>query len=221
VNKVRVREIFKRINKKNPISGHEWTEHSPTTGYEVVGPCGLKVSTVPKRLPTLLPRNNRRFTTSSLIYYNKEKEMPKNDVREALPDFTWWLRMAEELAGKPLHGLSVDLDFPPVDLEKEETILIHDLENEFPMALGFRMSFMILKKGWRDGEYDLPSKVMDAITDLLEGMDKVFCAAIRIKYPRCSALGLRMNDGKIAVVSYPSKMPNVNEILSKALSLKI
>ena len=37
----RVRETFKRIDHKNPISGHEWSTHGPTTGYEVVGPCGV------------------------------------------------------------------------------------------------------------------------------------------------------------------------------------
>ena len=41
-NCVRVREVFKRIYKKNYLSGHEWTEHGPTTGYEVVGPSGVE-----------------------------------------------------------------------------------------------------------------------------------------------------------------------------------
>lgn len=38
--KYRIREIFKLIHKQNKISGHEWHEHGPTTGYEVVGPTG-------------------------------------------------------------------------------------------------------------------------------------------------------------------------------------
>ena len=38
---VRVRAIQKRIDKKNPISGHEWTEYGPVTGYQVVGPLGV------------------------------------------------------------------------------------------------------------------------------------------------------------------------------------
>jgi len=38
---VRIRSVFKKINKKNPISGHEWTEHGETTEYEVVGKCGV------------------------------------------------------------------------------------------------------------------------------------------------------------------------------------
>ena len=38
---VRVRAIQKRIDKRNPISGHEWTEYGPVTGYEVVGPLGV------------------------------------------------------------------------------------------------------------------------------------------------------------------------------------
>ena len=38
---VRIREVFKTIDRRNPISGHEWTEHGPTTGYEVVGPFGV------------------------------------------------------------------------------------------------------------------------------------------------------------------------------------
>ncbi len=40
--KVRIREVFKLIHKKSPLSGHEWTEHGPTFGYEVVGPCGVE-----------------------------------------------------------------------------------------------------------------------------------------------------------------------------------
>jgi hypothetical protein len=38
---VAIREIFKNIDRKNPISGHEWTEHGPTTGYEIAGPFGV------------------------------------------------------------------------------------------------------------------------------------------------------------------------------------
>ena len=37
---VRIREVFKLVNCKNKLSGHEWTEPGPTTGYEVVGPFG-------------------------------------------------------------------------------------------------------------------------------------------------------------------------------------
>jgi hypothetical protein len=40
-NKTRVREVYKRINKRNPNSGHEWTEPGPTTEYEVVGRIGV------------------------------------------------------------------------------------------------------------------------------------------------------------------------------------
>jgi len=36
-NPVRITEVFKRINKHNPISGHSWTEHGETTGYEISG----------------------------------------------------------------------------------------------------------------------------------------------------------------------------------------
>ena len=36
-----IRERFKLVNKRNPISGHRWTEHGPTTGYRVVGPTGV------------------------------------------------------------------------------------------------------------------------------------------------------------------------------------
>ena len=39
--KLRIRERFKLINKKSPVSGHEWFEHGPTTGYEVIGPTGV------------------------------------------------------------------------------------------------------------------------------------------------------------------------------------
>ena len=38
---IRIRERYKLINKKNPVSGHEWFEHGPTTGYEVAGPTGV------------------------------------------------------------------------------------------------------------------------------------------------------------------------------------
>ena len=37
---IRIRENYKLIDCKNPISGHEWTEHGPTTSYSVVGPFG-------------------------------------------------------------------------------------------------------------------------------------------------------------------------------------
>lgn len=36
----RIRENFECINRKNPISGHEWAEHGVTTSYSVVGPTG-------------------------------------------------------------------------------------------------------------------------------------------------------------------------------------
>ena len=39
--KVIIREVFKLIPKHNPISGHRWHEHGPTTAYLVVGPYGV------------------------------------------------------------------------------------------------------------------------------------------------------------------------------------
>lgn len=36
-----IRERFKVIIKRNPISGHKWFDYGPTTGYEVVGPTGV------------------------------------------------------------------------------------------------------------------------------------------------------------------------------------
>lgn len=41
MSQVRIREVFRRIEKHNPISGHSWIEHGPTTAYEVVGPTGV------------------------------------------------------------------------------------------------------------------------------------------------------------------------------------
>lgn len=41
IPQVRVRAIQKKLDKKNPVSGHEWTEYGPITGYEVVGPLGV------------------------------------------------------------------------------------------------------------------------------------------------------------------------------------
>ena len=38
---VRIRENAKRIEHKNELSGHSWSTYGKTTGYEVVGPCGL------------------------------------------------------------------------------------------------------------------------------------------------------------------------------------
>jgi hypothetical protein len=38
---IRVREVYRRIDCHNPVSGHRWTEHGPTTGYEVVGATGV------------------------------------------------------------------------------------------------------------------------------------------------------------------------------------
>jgi len=38
---VKIREIFKRIHKKNPISGFEWIEHGETKKYHVIGASGL------------------------------------------------------------------------------------------------------------------------------------------------------------------------------------
>ena len=36
----RIRENFARIDRGNPVSGHAWTEHGPTTSWSVVGPAG-------------------------------------------------------------------------------------------------------------------------------------------------------------------------------------
>ena len=33
---LRIRDRFKITVKRNPVSGHEWIEHGPTTGYEIV-----------------------------------------------------------------------------------------------------------------------------------------------------------------------------------------
>lgn len=38
---VRVSEVRKCTWVKNPISGHEWREWGPVTGWEVYGPLGL------------------------------------------------------------------------------------------------------------------------------------------------------------------------------------
>ena len=37
---VRLVEVFKTVEKRNPISGHRWTEHGETIAYEVVTPGG-------------------------------------------------------------------------------------------------------------------------------------------------------------------------------------
>jgi len=37
---LRIREVFKLIEHHNPLSGHHWHTHGPTTSYEVVGPLG-------------------------------------------------------------------------------------------------------------------------------------------------------------------------------------
>lgn len=38
---IRVRAVRKTQWKKNPVSGHEWPEYGPATGWEVVGPLGV------------------------------------------------------------------------------------------------------------------------------------------------------------------------------------
>ena len=38
---VQIREIFRLVNMENPVSGHRWTEHGPTTGYQVIGAVGV------------------------------------------------------------------------------------------------------------------------------------------------------------------------------------
>uniref|UniRef100_A0A6M3M5V1 Uncharacterized protein n=1 Tax=viral metagenome TaxID=1070528 RepID=A0A6M3M5V1_9ZZZZ len=38
---VRVTTIQRRIDHRNPISGHEWHTYGPVTGYEVRGPLGV------------------------------------------------------------------------------------------------------------------------------------------------------------------------------------
>ena len=38
---VRIREVYKRIDHYNPLSGHRWTTAGPTTGYEVIGAVGV------------------------------------------------------------------------------------------------------------------------------------------------------------------------------------
>lgn len=37
---IRVSEIRKRTWHRNPLSGHEWPEYGPVTGWEVSGPHG-------------------------------------------------------------------------------------------------------------------------------------------------------------------------------------
>ncbi len=39
--KVLIREHFDRFAKKNPVSGHKWTEYGPTTSYQVIGAVGV------------------------------------------------------------------------------------------------------------------------------------------------------------------------------------
>lgn len=36
-----IREQFEFIDKRNTISGHQWTEHGPTTTYMVISPTGI------------------------------------------------------------------------------------------------------------------------------------------------------------------------------------
>lgn len=38
---IRIRDVYRTVWKTNPISGHSWPEHGPTTGYEIVGPYGV------------------------------------------------------------------------------------------------------------------------------------------------------------------------------------
>lgn len=38
---VTIRERFNLIEKHNPVSGHRWTEHGPTTCFYVIGACGI------------------------------------------------------------------------------------------------------------------------------------------------------------------------------------
>lgn len=38
---VYIREVYKRIDHHNPMSGHSWTTAGPTTGYEVIGAVGV------------------------------------------------------------------------------------------------------------------------------------------------------------------------------------
>ena len=38
---VSIREVFTKQNNVNPISGHEWTEHGPTTSFQVIGAAGV------------------------------------------------------------------------------------------------------------------------------------------------------------------------------------
>lgn len=38
---ISIREKFALLDEKNPISGHQWTSHGPTTSWEVVGPTGV------------------------------------------------------------------------------------------------------------------------------------------------------------------------------------
>lgn len=37
MSKYHIREVTKRIDHKNPVSGHEWSTHEPTGSYEVAG----------------------------------------------------------------------------------------------------------------------------------------------------------------------------------------
>lgn len=40
-NIVVIREVFKLSDHINQLSGHVWHEHEKTTGYQVIGACGV------------------------------------------------------------------------------------------------------------------------------------------------------------------------------------
>ncbi len=77
----RIRENFKLIQCKNPISGHEWTEHGPTKSYSVIGPTG-EVSR--HKSDTAAQKARNEWETYGPHFFAKEQPCDADVISEAL-----------------------------------------------------------------------------------------------------------------------------------------
>lgn len=112
----------------------------------------------------------------------------------------WWLLLAEDLANKPLDDVQITLDYEPT--KESDVIVVADMLDEFPMIMDLRMAHRILAVVWKDAPDELPMSKVVTVASIMEYLDGLFWKAIRLRYPKSQALGIRTHNGKLAIVEY-------------------
>lgn len=132
-------------------------------------------------------------------------------------DKEWWLKLAEEICGKSLEDSELTLKFGPV--KENEEIIIHDLLKDYGLLMGIKFVSLHLMRVWKDAPSEVPAIKMKPIKEILLGLEEVFWGAIRFRFPKAEALGIRMHEGKFAIVQYPEKANPLEEIFSRAFKV--